>query len=196
MNLNLFIDLERGPRSALVRWLQRRRLIADPLWCAQCNIAMELTERNDDHVDGFLWWVQGCNFWIGAIHVKSETHNGFLLKSNVVLLQNFLYTKRTLHLKAWIEQVIQRANPFSNPNIDQTTTIWQKVYIALCRLASLDGKSIKPTDEREQLERMGSFKDWARKRLTCVPFHCKRMGKVSLKRNNSSSLFLFHWGGK
>jgi len=54
MNLNLFIDLERGPRSALVQWLQRRRLIADPIWCAQCNIMMELTERND-HVDGFLW---------------------------------------------------------------------------------------------------------------------------------------------
>ena len=49
MNLDLFIDLERGPRSDLIRWLQRQRLIADPLLCAQCNIAMDLIERNDNH---------------------------------------------------------------------------------------------------------------------------------------------------
>lgn len=57
MNINEIIDLERGPRSALIEWLQRRYLLADPLQCARCNQAMELTERNDNHVDGFLWYV-------------------------------------------------------------------------------------------------------------------------------------------
>ena len=41
------------------------------LVCA-CNIMMELTERNGEHVDGFLWWVQSCIYWISAIHVKSN----------------------------------------------------------------------------------------------------------------------------
>ena len=55
MNFNEIIDLERGPRSGLIEWLQRRHLLLDPLHCAQCNQAMELKQRNDDHVDGFLW---------------------------------------------------------------------------------------------------------------------------------------------
>ena len=55
MNLNKLIDLERGPRMALIQWLQRRYLLADPLNCAQCNQGMELTTRSQDHVDGFLW---------------------------------------------------------------------------------------------------------------------------------------------
>ena len=59
MNLNELIDLERGPRTGprteLIQWLQRRYLLTDPLNCAQCNRAMELTERNANHVDGFLW---------------------------------------------------------------------------------------------------------------------------------------------
>ncbi|XP_068704779.1 uncharacterized protein [Montipora foliosa] len=60
MNLNELIDLERGPRVALIQWLQRRYLIADPLNCAQCNQGMELTTRSQDHVDGFLWRCSGC----------------------------------------------------------------------------------------------------------------------------------------
>ena len=55
MNLNEIIDLECGPRSVLMEWLQRRYLLPDPLHCAQCNQAMELTKQNDDHVDGVLW---------------------------------------------------------------------------------------------------------------------------------------------
>ena len=55
MDLNELIDLERGPRSVLIGWLQRRYLLADPPHCAQCNQAMELTERNVNHTDGFLW---------------------------------------------------------------------------------------------------------------------------------------------
>ena len=55
MNLGEIDDLERGPRLVLIQWLQRRYLLPDPLHCAHCNQAMELTQRNDDHVDGFLW---------------------------------------------------------------------------------------------------------------------------------------------
>ena len=54
MNLNELIDLERGPQTELIQWLQRRYLLADPLNCAQCNRAMELPERNANHVDGFF----------------------------------------------------------------------------------------------------------------------------------------------
>ena len=55
MDLDLFIDLGRGPRADLIEWLQRHQLLQDPLQCAQCNRGMELTERNDNHVDGFHW---------------------------------------------------------------------------------------------------------------------------------------------
>ena len=55
MDLNYFIDLERGPRLEVIQWLQARYLLANPLQCAQCNRAMDFTERNDDHVDGYLW---------------------------------------------------------------------------------------------------------------------------------------------
>ena len=57
MDLNQLIDLERGPRLDLIRWLQLYQLLPNPLQCAQCNRAMEITERNDNHVDGFLWYV-------------------------------------------------------------------------------------------------------------------------------------------
>lgn len=55
MNLSEIVDLERGQRSELIQWLQRRYLLADRLNCAQCNQAMELKERNGNHVDGYLW---------------------------------------------------------------------------------------------------------------------------------------------
>lgn len=58
MDLNYFIDLERGPRLQVIQWLQARYLLPNPLQCAQCNRAMDFTERNDDHVDGYLWWVK------------------------------------------------------------------------------------------------------------------------------------------
>ena len=55
MNLSEIVDLERGQRSELIQWLQRRYLLADRLNCTQCNQAMELKERNGNHVDGYLW---------------------------------------------------------------------------------------------------------------------------------------------
>lgn len=55
MDLNYFIDLERGPRLQVIQWLQARYLLPNPLQCAQCNPGMDFTERNDDHVDGYLW---------------------------------------------------------------------------------------------------------------------------------------------
>ncbi|XP_078380322.1 male abnormal protein mab-31-like [Oculina patagonica] len=60
MNISELIGLERGPRSELIQWLQTRYLLPNPLNCAQCNHAMELTERNGNHVGGFLWRCSGC----------------------------------------------------------------------------------------------------------------------------------------
>ena len=57
MNFNELVDLGRSPRSTLIRWLQARYLLADPLHCARCNCPMEITERNFSHVNGFLWYV-------------------------------------------------------------------------------------------------------------------------------------------
>ena len=55
MDLNLFIDLERGTRLQVIQWLHAWYLLANPLQCAECNREMKFTERNDDHVDGYLW---------------------------------------------------------------------------------------------------------------------------------------------
>lgn len=58
MDLYECIDLQRGPRLNLIQWLQQRSLMANPLRCAQCNHDMELKQRNDNHIDGFHWWVK------------------------------------------------------------------------------------------------------------------------------------------
>ena len=55
MELSQFVAFERGPTLNLIQWLQNRSLLANPLRCAQCNINMDLKERNDNHVDGFYW---------------------------------------------------------------------------------------------------------------------------------------------
>lgn len=56
MDFNELVDLQRSPLLNLVQWLQQRSLLANPLRCAQCNGEdMLLKERNDNHVDGFLW---------------------------------------------------------------------------------------------------------------------------------------------
>jgi len=72
MNLNEIIDLERGLRSVLIEWLQRCYLLPDPLNCSQCNQALELAQRNDNHVDGFLWSVThfiSSSIYILSLHV-------------------------------------------------------------------------------------------------------------------------------
>ena len=55
MELSQFVAFEQGPKLNLIHWLQNRSLLANPLRCAQCNINMDLKERNDNHVDGFHW---------------------------------------------------------------------------------------------------------------------------------------------
>ena len=57
MNLRQLLELERGPTENLIRWLQGRALLANPLRCPQCNQDMVLRERGDQHIDGFRWWV-------------------------------------------------------------------------------------------------------------------------------------------
>ena len=44
-----------GPIIDLIRWLQGRRLLANPLRCLPCNQGMDLVERGRQHVDGYQW---------------------------------------------------------------------------------------------------------------------------------------------
>ena len=57
MNLADITSLANGPVLELIQWLQRQNCIANPLLCTVCNIPMELTQRNGDHVDGYFWYV-------------------------------------------------------------------------------------------------------------------------------------------
>lgn len=55
MNLVDVTRLLNGPVLDLINWLQQQHLIANPLQCVPCNRAMEMVERNQNHVDGYLW---------------------------------------------------------------------------------------------------------------------------------------------
>lgn len=55
MNLLEATNLANGPRLDLIRWLQGEHLLANPLRCLPCNQAMDLTVRNQEHIDGYLW---------------------------------------------------------------------------------------------------------------------------------------------
>ena len=55
MDLEYFTRLRHGPVSSVIRWLQLRSLLANPLHCGACNRDMNLIERGDNHVDGFQW---------------------------------------------------------------------------------------------------------------------------------------------
>ncbi|KAK2558712.1 hypothetical protein P5673_018917 [Acropora cervicornis] len=57
MNLADITTLSNGPLLELIQWLQGHDCLANPLRCVLCNHAMDLTERNRDHVDGYLWFV-------------------------------------------------------------------------------------------------------------------------------------------
>ena len=57
MNLADVTSLANGPVLELIQWLQRQNCIANPLNCTVCNIPMESTQRNGDHVDGYFWYV-------------------------------------------------------------------------------------------------------------------------------------------
>ena len=55
MDLSHFVALEQGPTLNLIQWLQSRSHSANPLRCAQCNMAMDLKEKHVSHIDGFHW---------------------------------------------------------------------------------------------------------------------------------------------
>ena len=57
MDLDYFTRLRQGPVDRLIRWLQHRSLLANPLHCSGCNRDMELVEREAGHVDGYQWFV-------------------------------------------------------------------------------------------------------------------------------------------
>ena len=55
-------NLSNGPVINPIQWLQAERLLANPLRCVPCNRPMDLTERNQRHVDGYIWLVHSTNF--------------------------------------------------------------------------------------------------------------------------------------
>lgn len=55
MNLIDVTTISNGPAVELIQWLQGRNLLANPLRCVPCNQAMELTQRNANHVDSYMW---------------------------------------------------------------------------------------------------------------------------------------------
>ena len=57
MNLADITILSNGPVLELIQWLQGHDCLANPLRYVLCNHAMDLTERNRDHVDGYLLFV-------------------------------------------------------------------------------------------------------------------------------------------
>ena len=55
MNLLEVRNLANDPVMDLITWLQRQNLLANPLRCLPCNVIITLTERHEDHVDGYIW---------------------------------------------------------------------------------------------------------------------------------------------
>ena len=89
MDLDYFTRLRQGPVARLIRWLQHRSLLANPLHCSGCNRDMELVEREAGHVDSInglfpslllllfiLFWykyqIQPCLINIGSSTSKGK----------------------------------------------------------------------------------------------------------------------------
>ena len=78
MDLDYFTRLRQGPVDRLIRWLQHRSLLANPLHCSGCNRDMELVEREAGHVDGYQWFVS-FSFTIIIFFVLIQIPNSTLL---------------------------------------------------------------------------------------------------------------------
>lgn len=78
MDLDYFTRLRQGPVDRLIRWLQHRSLLANPLHCSGCNRDMELVEREAGHVDGYQWFVS-FSFTIIIYFVLIQIPNSTLL---------------------------------------------------------------------------------------------------------------------
>ena len=72
MNLGEIDDLKREPQLVLIQWLQRSYLLPDPLHCAHCNQAMELTQRKDDHCPGNLEVSGACTRWPRIMKLRAK----------------------------------------------------------------------------------------------------------------------------
>ena len=55
MNLIELTAICNGPILEMIRWLQGQNLLGNPLRCSPCNQAMEVVQRDQNHVDGYLW---------------------------------------------------------------------------------------------------------------------------------------------
>lgn len=65
-----------GPVLGLIRWLQGQNLLANPLRCIPCNQAMDLNERNDDHMGGFLLSVYDKSFYLQGWRARLQVYTG------------------------------------------------------------------------------------------------------------------------
>ena len=93
MDLDYFTRLRQGPVARLIRWLQHRSLLANPLHCSGCNRDMELVEREAGHVDGYQWFVS-FSFTIIIYFVLIQIPNSTLLDQhwffNIKGQENFI----------------------------------------------------------------------------------------------------------
>ena len=82
MDLDYFTMLRQGPVARLIRWLQHRSLLANPLHCSGCNRDMELVEREAGHVDGYQWFVS-ISFTIIIYFVLIQIPNSTLFDQHL-----------------------------------------------------------------------------------------------------------------
>lgn len=85
MDLLEITRLSGGPLLDLIRWLQGENCLANPLRCSQCNERMLLTARNQDHVDGYLWFV--CAGKSCLSNVSPSLRQSWIHKITYTLLQ-------------------------------------------------------------------------------------------------------------
>ena len=98
MDLQEITTLTNGPVLVLIRWLQGQNCLASPLRCNPCNQGMVLTERNQDHVDGYLWLVYlvECNPATQSIILKSIKLRHISTKNTYVCVNRYhLYSSNT-----------------------------------------------------------------------------------------------------
>ena len=97
MDLDYFTRLRQGPVARLIRWLQHRSLLANPLHCSGCKRDMELVEHETGYVDGYQWFVS-ISFTIIIFFVPAfqETAAKALLWSVPEVFLDFFFRMREL----------------------------------------------------------------------------------------------------
>ncbi|KAK3736068.1 hypothetical protein QZH41_008643 [Actinostola sp. cb2023] len=61
MSLRQINSLHRKSNLQVIRWLQRRNVLANPLYCGTCGRDMDIVQRGRQHIDGYVWRCRGCS---------------------------------------------------------------------------------------------------------------------------------------